>query len=228
MTDNKNELKQVMDWLKEEVVPFLYINSFENTDMGLKAECLGAYSVSVLATLDRLSAPVGVKKIEGLHDAISIQDLPCPHEDIEFENISKRYSDHADIYGCDVSETLEEAARAYLELQNADHIASVGKMVAPDGNMVVPYEPSSKQLDAAVSFALNVKLSSEYGWTNYTRDLYQTMLSAAPTPAPTEIDLDGLKHDACIDCEAMNSTESCFVEMAIDYIATRYDFVRKV
>ena len=51
---------------------------------------------------------------------------------------------------------------------------------------------------------------------------------AAANQADKTIDLEALKHDACIDCEAMNSTESCFVEMAIDYIATRYDFVRKV
>lgn len=60
-----------------------------------------------------------VERIEGLFDAVSIEDLPCPNTDAECDNIVKRYQDHEAIYGCAVSETLLEAARAYLKLQSA-------------------------------------------------------------------------------------------------------------
>lgn len=59
-----------------------------------------------------------VKVVEGLFDAISIEDLPYPSTYEECDNIVSRYKDHEAIYGCDVSETLLEAARAHLKLQS--------------------------------------------------------------------------------------------------------------
>lgn len=68
-----------------------------------------------LAASGYLRAPL--PRIEGLYDAISIEDLPQPNTDDECDNIVKRYEDHEAIYGCAVSETLLEAARAYAKLQ---------------------------------------------------------------------------------------------------------------
>lgn len=48
---------------------------------------------------------------------------PVPHNtltDEECDNITKRYQSHEAIYGCAVSETLLEAARAYLKLQTQE------------------------------------------------------------------------------------------------------------
>ena len=59
-----------------------------------------------------------------------------------------------------------------------DHLHAQGRIL-PDGYVVVPLEPTAKQLDAAVAFALNVTLRKEYGWTNYTKDLYKLMIAAA-------------------------------------------------
>lgn len=61
-----------------------------------------------------------VERIEGLFDAVSVEDLPPPNTDEECENIVKRYHDHANIYGCDVSETLLKAARAYIKQQSGE------------------------------------------------------------------------------------------------------------
>jgi len=41
-------------------------------------------------------------------------------------------------------------------------------------------EPTEEMLDRAVSFALNVKIGGEYGWTQYMRDLWQHQMSASP------------------------------------------------
>ena len=56
----------------------------------------------------------------------------------------------------------------------------------PDGYKLVPIEPTSPQLDTAVAFALNVKLSGDYTWSSYMHDLYKAMISAAPQPPTTE------------------------------------------
>lgn len=59
----------------------------------------------------------------------------------------------------------------------------------PEGWKLVPVWPTVAQLDTAVAFALNVKLSEGYMWSDYMRDVYQRMLAAAPSPdvqpAPT-------------------------------------------
>ena len=56
----------------------------------------------------------------------------------------------------------------------------------PDGYVLVPMEPKDAQLDTAVAFALNVFLHEGYNWSDYMRDLYQRMLSAAPEPVQQE------------------------------------------
>lgn len=61
-----------------------------------------------------------VEGIDGLFDAVSVEDLPPPNTDEECDNITKRYQSHEAIYGCAVSETLLEAARAYLKLQTQE------------------------------------------------------------------------------------------------------------
>lgn len=50
----------------------------------------------------------------------------------------------------------------------------------PDGWLLVPKEPTPAMLDRAVAYALNVQIHGEYGWTQYMRDLWNGMLSAAP------------------------------------------------
>lgn len=51
---------------------------------------------------------------------------------------------------------------------------------AGPSRMGVPIEPSAAMLDRAVAFALNVKISGDYGWTAYMRDLWKTMLQGVP------------------------------------------------
>jgi len=67
-----------------------------------------------IAASGYLRAPL--PRIDGLYDAISIEDIPAPNTDKECDNINKRYQDHEAIYGCSVSETLLEAARAYQKV----------------------------------------------------------------------------------------------------------------
>lgn len=63
--------------------------------------------------------------------------------------------------------------------------AELERVRVPEGWRLVPAEPTEAMLDRAVAFALNVHLSSGYGWTQYMRDLWGRLLSglaAAPTP----------------------------------------------
>jgi hypothetical protein len=50
--------------------------------------------------------------------------------------------------------------------------------LAAEGMVLVPKNPSTSMLDSAVAFALNVKISRDYGWSKYMRDVYRAMLSA--------------------------------------------------
>lgn len=59
----------------------------------------------------------------------------------------------------------------------------------PDGWVLVPVEPTPSQLDVAVSFALNVRICSDYNWSAYMRDVYARMLAAAPKPEKAEPDV---------------------------------------
>ena len=45
---------------------------------------------------------------------------------------------------------------------------------------VVPFEPTPKMLDVAVSHALMVCISSDYNWSAYMREVWQRMYAAAP------------------------------------------------
>jgi hypothetical protein len=44
----------------------------------------------------------------------------------------------------------------------------------------LPETPTPAMIDAAVAFALNVQIHAGYGWSQYMRDLYETMVKAAP------------------------------------------------
>ncbi|MEN6584789.1 MAG: hypothetical protein ABFE02_01890 [Sulfuricella sp.] len=59
-----------------------------------------------------------------------------------------------------------------------DHFAGGGKPIS-DGFAIVPVRPTTAMLDVAVSFALMVKLSSEYNWTQYMTDVWARMVGAA-------------------------------------------------
>ena len=82
------------------------------------------------------------------------------------------------------------------------------------------------QLDTAVAFALNVTLRKEYGWTNYTRDLYKAMLYAAPQPQP--IDVEKLK---AIPINGDNSARTKIYirgyNDAIDHLCAHYNITKK-
>ena len=55
---------------------------------------------------------------------------------------------------------------------------------------------------------------------------YSAMLSAAPTPAPTEkVDLDALKRE--VRGANLGDNGECYSDDIIDYLANQYVFVRK-
>lgn len=54
----------------------------------------------------------------------------------------------------------------------------------PEGWRLVPVEPTPEMLDVAVSHALCVSISGDYGWSAYMRDVWSRMLTSAP-PAPS-------------------------------------------
>lgn len=49
-----------------------------------------------------------------------------------------------------------------------------------NGWQLVPEEPTPEMLDVAVSYALNVSVHGEGGWSNYMRTIWQRMIAAAP------------------------------------------------
>ena len=49
----------------------------------------------------------------------------------------------------------------------------------PAGYELMPLEPTPEMLDVAVSFALNVSLSAEYGWSAYMRDVWVRMIAVS-------------------------------------------------
>ena len=49
---------------------------------------------------------------------------------------------------------------------------------------LLPETPTPAMIDAAVAFALNVQVTGNNGWSHYMRDLYETMVNAAPEADP--------------------------------------------
>lgn len=76
---------------------------------------------------------------------------------------------HADLI--DWEDGINALADGEHKLYSVNHAQAV-----PDGWVLVPVEPTAKQLDAAVAFALNVSLSSNYKWSAYMRDLWTTFI----------------------------------------------------
>lgn len=58
---------------------------------------------------------------------------------------------------------------------------------------VVPKSASVEAIDSGVAFALNVTLSNEYRWSDYMRDLYASMVKAAPDTGMVAVRLDVLQ-----------------------------------
>lgn len=68
-------------------------------------------------------------------------------------------------------------------------IAYAIEAMTPSADCVmVPREPTNAQIATAVTFGFSAKLGGEYGWTDYMRDLYQAMLTAAPQNNPATSD----------------------------------------
>ncbi|MCA7945595.1 hypothetical protein [Burkholderia vietnamiensis] len=77
----------------------------------------------------------------------------------------------------------------------------------PAGYALVPVDPTAAMLDRAVAFALNVKISGEYRWTNYMIDLWSGFLAAAPHPAqvgaraaPTDAEIEHIAEQHWSSC----------------------------
>jgi len=129
------ELKQVSDALDaaDAVIPYTgQLNNMARIEID-KAR----------AILDRLSAPVGVKKIERLEEAVEFR-----RELVEFsiDRVKNFFGMNKDKPEISLDAVLWIAARAYLELQNA---VSVG---VPDGYVTVkkgfPFITGSEELVA--------------------------------------------------------------------------------
>ena len=54
------------------------------------------------------------------------------------------------------------------------------RSTTPEGWKPVPVEPTYDMTQAGVNLALSARISGAYPWPTYIRDMYKTMLSAAP------------------------------------------------
>lgn len=125
---------------------------------------------------------------------------------------------------------------------------TLDRLSAPVGVPVeykmVPIEPTEKICKAIIEQIFKYP-------KNAPEDIYEAMLSAAPTPAtklqkdvnladgvsdckfeksaPTAVDLDALKREVIGDiCKHYNRATESWVRKIIDHLAAKYDFVRKV
>lgn len=123
--------------------------------------------------------PEAVRLADALEDIAATSSCMFEDEATEAAALLRRIPD------------LETARNVAIELAaqyaaDRDQLrAELEKVRAPEGWRLVPAEPTEAMLDRAVAFALNVHLSSGYGWTQYMRDLWGRLLSglaAAPTP----------------------------------------------
>lgn len=73
-------------------------------------------------------------------------------------------------------EVLEREHQEYFDRWHDERRKREALELAPDGFALVPLEPTAAQLDTAVAFALNVKLSEGYMWSHYMRDVYKRMI----------------------------------------------------
>lgn len=246
-----NELKQVQTALEaaDAVIPHTgQLNNMARVEID-----------KAMLAVDRLSAPVGVPVSMTLGDLEFLAEIKTAFEYLN----TKPDADPERLWAVG---KIFDAARAYLELQNADHIADAGKMVAPDDYKMVPIEPTEKICKAIIEQIFKYP-------KNAPEDIYKAMLSAAPTPAPsippqhgvlmpegyikaigvtkpttklqkdvnladgvndckfetpapTEIDLEGLKReivDFVYDYEGNKLGADI-----IDHLAAQFNFVRKV
>lgn len=88
-----------------------------------------------------------------------------------------------------VREALEDIVHAAFEHGNK---CLSGKTLDPDGELLgaakealseldgmvlVPVEPTDKQTDPAIERGLCVRLTADYTWRDYMRDLYKAMIA---------------------------------------------------
>ena len=65
--------------------------------------------------------------------------------------------------------------------------AAESRETVPNGYALTPVDPTPAMLDVAVSYALNVSVIDEGGWSKYMAAVYRRMLDAAPRPAEEDV-----------------------------------------
>lgn len=78
---------------------------------------------------------------------------------------------------------LRDAANECLNLADSHRRQMLYSRLVEDSDALLAQpapevEPTAAMIDAAVAFALNVSLSSDYTWSQYMRDLWLTMAKA--------------------------------------------------
>lgn len=84
-------------------------------------DCVGS-TIRCSIDLWNTRATPTIERIDGLYDAISFEDLPMPETEEELKRYERRHKDHRDIYGQEIHETIEKAARAYLKLMEKKNV----------------------------------------------------------------------------------------------------------
>lgn len=104
---------------------------------------------------------------------------------IELEQLIEKYASAAYDAGRDGRPVRNEDEMAMIAEIKSRLASMQGAVVVPDTHVLVPKEPTPAMLDVAVSHALMVALSGDYGWTEYMTDVWRRMLSAAPSSLRT-------------------------------------------
>lgn len=224
-----DEMKQVRDALSSAIKR---LETIKETFPAISVDSDIKIYRDALATLDRLSAPVGVKNIEGLEEAVQFADT---------------YGDWATVEGYKHFRNFCRSARAYLELQNAVSVVVPDICTSCGGDGIERCDNPDHGLLNSLSFrGANESAcpccihDEQYRMRHWDKSTNKYVWNkcpdcSAPTPAQTEINLNALKK-ASYKINHYASDYLCGLEKGeiegwndcIDHLAAKYDFVRKV
>lgn len=214
MTQSK-ELKQVSDALdKLEDANYGVPTTSEDSLHRDLAIANAVYEIR--ATLDRLSAPVGVPVSMTLGDLEFLAEIKTAFEYLN----TKPDADPERLWAVG---KIFDAARAYLELQNA--VPTPNPSIPPQHGVLMP-EGYIKAIGAPTPAT---KLQKDVNLVDGVNDC------KFETHAPTACDLDGLKRDVSKKIIFARPDEDDddyrlhgIICACIDHLLSKYEFVRKV
>jgi hypothetical protein len=133
--------------------------------------------VGVRALLDLSTKPDAFRAY--LDELGLIAPEPVDEITVELCNAMNASVDRLGHFTQDEAENLrEELCSRGIEIGRAERPALTQEMVEA-GLVIVPVEPTEAMVKAGVDLASRIRLSPEYSWKDYMRNLHRAMIAAA-------------------------------------------------